>query len=67
MEPEAACGEAKAPDRAGLCGRCRHARRVAQAHDRGYILCLRSAADPSFPKYPRLPTLSCDAYEDHRP
>jgi hypothetical protein len=33
--------------------------------DRGSIfyLCQRSATDPSFPKYPRLPVLRCAGYE----
>ena len=28
-----------------------------------FYLCERSATDPSFPKYPRLPVLQCGGYE----
>ena len=33
--------------------------------DRGstFYLCERSASDPGFPKYPRLPVLQCRGYE----
>jgi len=33
--------------------------------DRGsiFFMCQRSAADPDFPKYPRLPVLRCAGYE----
>jgi hypothetical protein len=47
---------------AGLCSRCRHARRVESDRGSVFILCEFSAVDPSFPKYPRLPVLSCSAY-----
>ena len=35
------------------------------ASDRGstFYLCERSATDPQFPKYPRLPVLHCAGYE----
>lgn len=37
--------------------------------DRGsvFFLCQLSKADPSFPKYPRLPVLQCRGYEAQEP
>jgi aspartate carbamoyltransferase catalytic subunit len=47
----------------GLCGDCRHGRRVES--DRGSVFwrCELSVSDPSFPKYPRLPVRECRGYE----
>jgi hypothetical protein len=44
---------------AGLCASCTHA--IVVTSDRGtqYLRCALSQTDPSFPKYPRLPVLSC--------
>jgi len=47
----------------GLCADCRHARAIRAASERGYIQCLRSRTDPRYPKWPRLPILSCPGYE----
>jgi hypothetical protein len=49
-------------DPVGLCRDCRHARRVTTPRS-VFWLCGRSATDPSFPKYPRLPVLACHGYE----
>jgi len=46
----------------GLCETCRHSRTVKGAHSI-FWMCGRSATDPSFPQYPRLPVLSCRGYE----
>jgi hypothetical protein len=46
----------------GLCASCRHSKIVRGANNR-FWLCLRSRTDPSFPRYPRLPVLSCRGYE----
>ena len=46
----------------GLCEHCRHRRDVESATSR-FVLCTRSFSDPAFPKYPRLPVLSCAGYE----
>jgi hypothetical protein len=54
---------ADARDAVGLCGECRHARRVASAKGSVFWLCARSAADPRFAKYPRLPVLYCAGFE----
>jgi hypothetical protein len=47
---------------AGLCTDCVHARAVESARGSVFILCNLSLTDPRFPKYPRLPVLSCDGY-----
>ena len=49
--------------RAGLCGDCVHSREVESARGSTFILCNLSLTDPRFPKYPRLPVLSCDGYK----
>jgi hypothetical protein len=48
--------------RAGLCETCAHLRLVSS--DRGVVfyLCEYSKRDPSYPKYPAIPVLSCAAY-----
>jgi hypothetical protein len=46
----------------GLCVDCLHARRIESARGSLFILCNLSHTDPRFPKYPRLPILSCDGY-----
>ena len=46
----------------GLCRDCRHARRVTTPRS-VFWLCRRSATDPSFPRYPRLPVIACRGYE----
>ena len=47
----------------GLCSDCLHARRLESARGSVFILCNLSLTDPRFPKYPRLPVLSCDGYK----
>ena len=46
----------------GLCAACARAKHIT--NDRGsiFVLCLHSAHDDSFPKYPRLPVVACPAY-----
>jgi hypothetical protein len=48
----------------GLCASCLHARPVESAKGSQFLLCLLSQSDPHFPKYPRLPVLSCSGYKD---
>jgi GrpB-like predicted nucleotidyltransferase (UPF0157 family) len=52
----------KVDSRAGLCADCVHARRVESARGSVFFLCELSLTDPRFPKYPRLPILSCSGY-----
>ncbi len=47
----------------GLCAECVHARRVESARGSAFLFCNLSQTDPRFPKYPRLPVLSCDGYK----
>jgi hypothetical protein len=47
----------------GLCADCRFMRVVESARRSKFYLCERSATDPTFPKYPRLPVLQCRGYE----
>jgi hypothetical protein len=54
---------APSPYEAGLCATCRHARRVESARGSRFWLCARSADDPRFAKYPRLPVVRCAGYE----
>ena len=48
-------------DAVGLCRDCRFGRQVP-APRAVYWLCRRSADDPSFPRYPRLPIRSCRGF-----
>ncbi len=52
---------------AGLCDTCEH--QVAVPNTRGSVfsLCARSRQDPAYPRYPRLPVLTCPGYEAKRP
>ncbi len=48
--------------RAGLCADCAHARRIESDRGSVFYLCLRSASDPAFAKYPPLPVVRCAGY-----
>jgi hypothetical protein len=50
-------------DPIGLCATCRHARVINSSRGSSFYLCQRSAVDPRFPKYPRLPVTHCAGYE----
>ncbi len=52
-----------APERAGLCPRCRHVKVVASPRGSTFLLCLRASQDPRYPKYPPQPVVSCRGYE----
>lgn len=54
---------ARESSREGLCARCAHARRIHSARGSEFLLCELSKIDPAFPKYPRLPVMSCAGYE----
>jgi hypothetical protein len=49
--------------KAGLCDSCRHVQ--VNKSDRGsvFYFCRLSASDARFPKYPRLPVVTCAGYE----
>lgn len=48
---------------AGLCDSCRHQRLVPNTRGSVFSLCERSRTDPAYPRYPRLPVLSCPGFE----
>ncbi len=50
----------------GLCTTCVHDRIVRSRRGSAFHLCRRSIADPSFPRYPRLPVLACRGYEPRK-
>ena len=52
----------KAATAVGLCAECAHVRVVESARGERFYLCGKSATDPRFPKYPRLPVLQCPGY-----
>jgi hypothetical protein len=60
MKEEQSAGEQRA---AGLCADCVHARHIESDRKSVFILCELSLKNPRFPKYPRLPVLSCDGYK----
>jgi hypothetical protein len=47
----------------GLCRNCLHARVIASEKGSEFLLCQLSERDPNFPKYPRLPVLSCAGHQ----
>ncbi len=54
-------------DSAGLCARCKHVRIIRSDRGSIFYLCRRSATDPAYPQYPRLPVLNCWGYEAQEP
>ena len=48
---------------AGLCDGCRHQRLVPNTRGSVFSLCERSKTDPAYPRYPRVPVLSCPGFE----
>jgi predicted CoA-binding protein len=59
--PAGVAPESGEADPVGLCRDCRHAR-IVPAGANTYWLCGRSASDPSFPRYPRLPVRACRGF-----
>ncbi len=47
---------------AGLCAACRHAS-VLSSRSSTFLRCGMAEIDPSFPKYPGLPVVSCRGYD----
>jgi hypothetical protein len=47
---------------AGLCATCLHSRKITSAHDSVFFLCQLGFSDERFPKYPRLPVLTCAGF-----
>lgn len=47
-----------------LCDTCKHCRIIRSDRESIFLLCERSLTNPTFPKYPRLPVLECQGYEE---
>jgi len=47
----------------GLCADCIHARTITSDRGSQFVMCQLSSSDPKFPKYPRLPVLTCNGYK----
>lgn len=50
-------------ERFGLCADCIHAQQITSSKGSSFLLCRLSKTDARFPKYPRLPVLSCWGYQ----
>jgi hypothetical protein len=48
----------------GLCFSCRWARRSTNRRGSTFFRCARAEVDPRFVRYPPLPKLACEGYED---
>jgi hypothetical protein len=51
------------PGGAGLCDSCTHQQIVRNTRGSEFSLCRRSRVDELYPRYPRLPVLSCPGHE----
>jgi hypothetical protein len=60
---DAAADRPAFPAGTGLCATCEHAQLVTSSRGSHFVLCRRSAIDPAFQKYPRLPMLRCSGYD----
>jgi hypothetical protein len=47
----------------GLCDSCRQQKLVPNTRGSVFSLCLRSRQDRRYPRYPRVPVLSCPGHE----
>jgi hypothetical protein len=47
----------------GLCADCAFVHRNETRKGTVYWRCTRAASDPGFPRYPRLPVISCPGFE----
>lgn len=58
-------GSVEGNARVGLCATCAHSRTVRSGKETRseFWLCLRSAADARYAKYPPLPVRACGGYE----
>lgn len=48
---------------AGLCVRCHWVKEIRSDRGSIFLQCLRHKEDPAYPKYPRLPVLTCCGFE----
>lgn len=48
----------------GLCESCAYMKEMRNDRGSVFLMCRLSKADSRYPKYPRLPVLSCDGYRN---
>lgn len=48
----------------GLCPTCIHSKEIRNDRSSVFLLCLLSQTDSRYPKYPRLPVLRCEGYQE---
>lgn len=51
----------------GLCDHCQHQRLVGNTRGSSFSLCRRAKTDDRFPRYPRMPVVSCVGFERRAP
>jgi hypothetical protein len=61
--PERPSGSTRSAVGAGLCDTCSYQQEVRNTRGSVFSLCTRSRVDPAYPRYPRVPVLSCRGYE----
>jgi hypothetical protein len=54
---------AELPVAPGLCARCRHLRLLRGRHST-FVRCAMADTDPRFPRYPPLPVIACEGFEE---
>ncbi len=47
----------------GLCASCTHAQTITSDRGSTFLRCALAATNPQFPKYPRLPVLTCTGWK----
>jgi hypothetical protein len=52
------------PGSVGLCASCTHARVIESDRGSRFYFCERSKTDVRFPRYPRLPLVTCIGYDE---
>jgi hypothetical protein len=50
------------PPNAGACATCDNTRRIESRRGSVFLLCVLSATDPHFDRYPRLPVIQCPGW-----
>ena len=50
------------PVQPGLCASCHHVETVVSDRGSSFLFCGLSRTDTQFPKYPRLPVVSCSGW-----
>jgi len=51
----------------GLCARCKHVKLIRSNRGSDFYQCLRAAVDPTYARYPVLPKLECQGFEEKEP